>query len=95
MAQPDEAQPTAVTPDRQPYPQIPMDQRVVGSFHVEVTPGPEGGRFLAVHCFKRGETLVLNMSDDEGAERVSNELKPSRVARANGTIPGKSGLVVP
>lgn len=60
------------------------DRHIVGEFHAEVVSGPQGGRFLAVHCYARNEILLLDFSDDKGAEVISDELKPSRVVTPGG-----------
>lgn len=96
MAQPDAAQPDAAREAPEGLPEMfPPDQFVPSVFEARVIPGPQGGRFMAVTLPNQRRTMVLNFSDDADAERVANELKPSRVARANGKVPGKSGLVVP
>jgi hypothetical protein len=95
MAQPAQAQPDeALEGDPSVGARIPdllaPDQHVLNGFEVEVRPGPTGGRFLVVHCFNRGEMLLMDFSDDRQAEQLAGELMPSRVV-----VPGDSGIVLP
>lgn len=71
------------------------DQHVLQGWESEVRPGPGGGRFLVIHCFNRGEALLLDISDDRRAERIADEVRPSRVVPAGNRAQRRSGLVVP
>jgi hypothetical protein len=64
------------------------DRHIVAEFHTEVVSGPQGGRFLAVHCYARNEILLLDFSDDRGAQIVSDELKPSHVVMPSDGVTG-------
>jgi hypothetical protein len=99
MAEPNvEAQPDAPDePDASV--QIPEmvapDQHVLNGFRFEVKAGPMGGRFLVLHCFNRGEMLLMDFSEDSMAEQLCQELKPSRVARIDDAETSEAGIVLP
>jgi hypothetical protein len=101
MAQPSDtpAQPDAEALIDGAFTQPPKnpDRHIVSEFHAEVVSGPQGGRFLAVHCYARNEILLLDFSDDRGAEVISDELKPSRVVTPgdsrNGSGPGGAAIL--
>lgn len=80
--QPDQVeQPAGLEPDR----------HIVSAFHMQVMETPGGTPMLAVHHFNRNELLLLDLSDTEAAERLADEIRPSRIAVPTGN--GK--LVIP
>jgi hypothetical protein len=105
MAQPQQAQPDPAQDAPQPKVGplgIPADfdwstfspsRRVLGTATVSVDTTPRGARMLVINHFAGAEVLMLGL-DDEEAERVAGELKPSRVARVNNGSDA-SGIVVP
>jgi hypothetical protein len=90
MAQPEQAQPSDEQPERNAHPELgssglaqypptPPDQVIVSAFNLQVQTGPAGERLLMLYHINRREVLMLDLNNEAAAEKLAQEIKPSRV----------------